>query len=124
MKKGNLFDCLSETEKKQGKLRGMVSAAIENKRHELGLTQKQFADLLEITQGMVSKLENSENNITVDKLVELFEKLDIKYKIEIEDKVCINNSSTKVNGVEYFSPAGFVNESSCCSMYEIKLQIA
>ena len=124
MKGKGLFDCLNETEKKQGKLRGMISAAIENKRYELGMTQKQFAEHLGITQGMVSKLESSENNISVDKLIELFENLDIKYKIEIDEKVCINNSSTKVKGIEYFSSGVFIFDKSYCKQNEIQLQIA
>mgnify|MGYP003420627153 CR=1 FL=1 len=124
MKGKGLFDCLNETEKKQGKLRGMISAAIENKRYELGMTQKQFAEHLGITQGMVSKLESSENNISVDKLIELFENLDIKYKIEIDEKVCINNSSTKVKGIEYFSSGVFIFDESYCQQNGIQLQIA
>ena len=124
MKGKGLFDCLSETEKKQGKLRGMISAAIENKRYELGMTQKQFAEHLGITHGMVSKLESSENNISVDKLIELFEDLDIKYRIEIDEKVCINNSSTKVKGIEYFSSGVFIFDKSYCKQNEIQLQIA
>ncbi len=124
MKGKGLFDCLNETEKKQGKLRGMISAAIENKRYELGMTQKQFAEHLGITQGMVSKLESSENNISVDKLIELFENLDIKYKIEIDEQVCINNSSTKVKGIEYFSSGVFIFDKSYCQQNGIQLQIA
>lgn len=99
--KVDLFSCLTEIEKKQGKLRGTISAAIENKRHELGMTQKEFACMLNITQGMVSKFESSGYNISIDSLVELFEELDIKYNIEIENKACINNSKATFNGTEY-----------------------
>ena len=95
----DLFNCLTESEKKQGKLRGMISAAIENKRRELGLTQKEFAKTLGISQAMVSKLESSENNISVDRLVDLFEKLDIKYSIQIEGKESMNSIFTNCEDI-------------------------
>ena len=97
----DLFDCLSETEKKQGKLKGMVSAAIENKRYKLNMTQKQFAEMMGITQGMVSKLESAEYNISMDKLIEIFEKLDIEYKIDVAGKTCVSNSYAEHKGISY-----------------------
>lgn len=97
----DLFGCLTETEKKQGKLRGMVSAAIENKRYELNMTQKEFAEKIGVTQGMVSKLESAEYNITIDKLIELFEMLDIEYNINIAGKACVNNQENTFNGIKY-----------------------
>lgn len=100
----DLFDCLSETEKKQGKLRGVISAAIENKRFELNMTQNEFAKKIGVTQGMVSKLESSEYNITVDKMIELFEKLDIEYNININGEMCVNNICTEFGGKAYLSP--------------------
>lgn len=124
MKGKSLFNCLSETEKKQGKLRGMISAAIENKRYELGMTQKQFAEHLGITQGMVSKLESSENNISVNKLVETFETLDIKYDFKIEEKICINNSSTKLKDFEYFQPEVYDFKSTIISDIKERLKSA
>ncbi len=97
----DLFACLTETEKKQGKLRGMVSAAIENKRYELNMTQKELAEELGVTQGMVSKLESAEYNITIDKLVELFELLKIDYNINIDGKSCVSNQFRVYNGIKY-----------------------
>lgn len=124
MKGFSFFDCLTETEKKQCKLRGIIAAAVENKRHEWGLTQKQFAEKLGITQGMVSRLESSENNITVDKLIELFEDLDIKYSITIEEKTCVSNSSTELKGIEYFTPSVFQFDKSYSQSSEYELLIA
>lgn len=110
--KVDLFSCLTEIEKKQGKLRGTISAAIENKRYELGMTQKEFAHMLNVTQGMVSKFESSSYNISIDRLVALFEELDIKYNIEIENKTCINNNKAIFNGTEYkFSDVAQTTES-------------
>ena len=98
----DLFECLSETEKKQSKLRGVISAAIESKRFELGLTQKEFAEELGVSQGMISKLESTEYNITVDKLVEIFETLEIDYSISISQKNCISSTQVQFGGEKFF----------------------
>ena len=98
----DLFECLSETEKKQSKLRGVISAAIESKRIEMGLTQKEFAEELGVSQGMISKLESTEYNISVDKLVEIFETLKIDYSISVGQKSCISNTQVQFGGETFF----------------------
>lgn len=75
----NLFPQLSSSEKKYNYIAAEIAVKIRNKRKELKLTQKQFAKLLNVSQGMVSKWESAEYNFTVEKLVELYDKLDIYF---------------------------------------------
>lgn len=97
----DLFGELSKTEKKQAKLRGMISAAIANERHAQNLSQKDFADMLGVTQGMISKLESSEYNMTLDKFVELLDKLDMEYEISINGKEIVTNQSIFYGNIPY-----------------------
>lgn len=97
----DFFGSLTETQKKQGKIRGLISATIENKRYSLGLSQKKFAELLGVTQGMVSKLESSEYNMTTDKLVEVFEKLELDYDIVINGVECASRKKAEYKDHPY-----------------------
>lgn len=100
-KRKDLFGELTKTEKKQARLRGMISAAIANERHAHNLSQKDFADMLGVTQGMISKLESSEYNMTLDKFVELLDKLDLEYEISINGKEIVTNQSFFYGDISY-----------------------
>ena len=56
----------------------IISTNIENYRKKYNMSQKQLAEKLEITQEMVSKLESGKSNISVKKLVEIWNKLSNK----------------------------------------------
>ncbi len=103
----DFFAELSETEKKQARLKGVIAAAIEDKRHELTMSQTDFAKKLGCTQGMVSKLESTEYNMSMDKLIEILDSIDIPYSFCINGKQCISNSLTEYQGVEYRPYPGF-----------------
>ena len=74
-KNGSLTDDFTDEEKQEIHLRGKLAAAILNKRYELHLTQTQFGELFDIPQGKVSRLENGEENITLDTFHDLMNKL-------------------------------------------------
>jgi transcriptional regulator with XRE-family HTH domain len=67
-----------------------ISAKIERCRLEKGMTQKEFADYMGVTQGMVSKWESREYNFTIKTLNEICYKLNITMDINM-DKPCIQN---------------------------------
>lgn len=116
----DLFSLLTPIEKKQSKLRGIISAAIKDKRNESNMSQKELAIKLGISQGMISKLESTEYNISVDNLIELLESLDIEYDININGKNCISNNNPKFDNF-YFK----VNRSkwkATCSLGEYSSQ--
>lgn len=106
MKKNNLFNELfselSEADILAADLRHQVSRFIRNKRIELGMTQKQFAEYMDVTQGMVSKWESFSYNFSLEHIAAIFSKL----KIDISFKA--NNASEEYenNITRYeFNPA-------------------
>ena len=52
-----------------------VSAFIINYRYKTGMTQKEFAEFMGITQGMVSKWESAEYNFSVESIAKIAEYL-------------------------------------------------
>ena len=50
------------------------------RRHEMGLNQKQMAELLGVTQGMVSKYESGEYNFTIGTLNEICGKIGLVFE--------------------------------------------
>ena len=64
-----------------------ISASIEQKRIEMGMTQKEFAKYMGVTQSMVSKWESREYNFTIKSLNEVCEKLKLNCVISV-NKPC------------------------------------
>lgn len=63
------------------KLLTKISTAITKARLEKNMTQKEFAEFLDVSQGMVSKWESSDYNYTIESLANICDKLD--YEIDI-----------------------------------------
>lgn len=78
----NLLPELSFFDKKYAYILADIALKIKQKRKSLNMTQKEFATFLGVTQGMVSKWEGAEYNFTIEKLIELFDRLDIKIAIK------------------------------------------
>lgn len=70
-----ITDGLSDLEIKKIKDLARISAAIELRRKELGMNQKQFAAHMGVSQAMVSKWESGEYNFTINTLNEICAKL-------------------------------------------------
>lgn len=81
------FNELSETEKKKGKIKGILAATIENKRKDLGLSQSAFAAKVGLPENVIAKIEKCEYNMTFDEFIELFDKLGIPFSISIDNIV-------------------------------------
>ena len=60
-----------------------ISAAIESKRIDMGMNQKEFAKYMGVSQSMISKWESREYNFTVKNLIEVCEKLDLDLSLSI-----------------------------------------
>lgn len=56
-------------------LQGLVAGGISTRRQELHMSQKQFADAMGVSQGLVSKWESGETNFTLSTLVSIASKL-------------------------------------------------
>lgn len=78
---------LSEAEIKTTVELAKISARIERCRLDLGMTQREFADYMGVSQGMVSKWESREYNFTIKSLNEICEKLNLAMTVAI-DKPC------------------------------------
>lgn len=61
-----------------------ISAKIERSRLNMNMTQKEFADYMGVTQGMVSKWESREYNFTIKSLNEICKKLNLNLSLEID----------------------------------------
>ena len=72
-----LFDCLSKEEKKVNDIMAEISYAIMDERRKRGMSQKEFATLLGVSQGMLSRWEGCDYNFSIQKVVSIFTKLDV-----------------------------------------------
>ncbi|MCQ2461817.1 MAG: helix-turn-helix domain-containing protein [Clostridia bacterium] len=81
-----LPDNLTDVQIKDSVIREKIAAAIYNKRMAMGLTQKEFADFLNVSQGMISKWENLCYSFTVSSLFDLMDRLSIPCEIYIDSK--------------------------------------
>jgi transcriptional regulator with XRE-family HTH domain len=81
---------ISEAELKTTVELAKISAKIERCRLEKGMTQKEFANYMGVTQGMVSKWESRDYNFTIRTLNEICQKIDLTLSVNLE-KPCPKN---------------------------------
>ncbi|MCM1540224.1 MAG: helix-turn-helix domain-containing protein [Blautia sp.] len=60
-----------------------ISASIVEKRIQSDMTQKEFADHMCVSQGMVSKWESGDYNFTIRTLADIAEKLDMDLTVKL-----------------------------------------
>ena len=77
-------ESLSEAEVKSTIELAKISAKIEKRRQEMNMTQKEFAEYMDVSQGMVSKWESREYNFTIKSLNEICEKLQLCVSLDIQ----------------------------------------
>ena len=63
---------------------GMIGAEIVMKRREMGMSQKQFAEFMGVSQGLVSRWEHGETNFTLETLVNIASKLGLEMQSPIK----------------------------------------
>ena len=61
-----------------------LSARIEKCRQNMNMTQKEFAEYMNVSQGMVSKWESREYNFTIRSLNEICEKLHLSLNLDMQ----------------------------------------
>ena len=66
-----LIDALSDDERKAAEFIALIARSIQEQRRIQGLTQKQLAEKLGVTQAMISQWENGEENFTVATLARI-----------------------------------------------------
>lgn len=73
-----------------------ISVAIVKRRKEMNMTQKQFADYLNVTQGMVSKWESSDYNFSIRALADVAEKLDLDLNVSLGKERSFYNATQRI----------------------------
>ena len=61
-----------------------ISVAIARRRKEMNMTQKQFSDYLNVTQGMVSKWEGGDYNFSIKTLADIATKLELDLNVSLK----------------------------------------
>lgn len=61
-----------------------ISGKIERCRIDMGMTQKEFAEYMGVSQGMISKWESREYNFTIKTLVEICDKISMTLSIDLK----------------------------------------
>lgn len=79
-------DVMTEDETKLALLKTKISVALLKERIRMDLGQHEFAKMLGVSQGLISRWEQGEYNFTLKKLVNIFSKLDIDIDIEFKKK--------------------------------------
>ena len=90
---------ISEAEIKTTVELAKISAKIERCRLDLGMTQKEFADYMGVTQGMISKWESREYNFTIRSLNEICQKLGLSLSMSME-KPCLKSDYVIIKWTE------------------------
>ncbi len=64
-----------------------ISAIISKKRVDKRMSQKQFAEFMGVSQGMVSKWESEDYNFSIEALARICDKLDLQLEIEMKSDI-------------------------------------
>lgn len=83
----DLLPSLSEADLLASKLKVRVSDAIINNRKNMGLNQKQYAELIGVSQAMISEWESGHYNFSIESLSLIASKLNLKLEINLKEGV-------------------------------------
>lgn len=89
------------------KLLGVISATIVKYRIELGMTQKQFAEYMGVSQGMVSKWESKDYNFSIKSLSDIASKLDLDIDVRLYKSKIVQMPET-INEMNYVVERSYV----------------
>ena len=71
-----------------------ISSVIVSNRLERGMNQKQFAEFVGVSQGMISKWESGEYNFTVETLANICEKLNLDFEVNLSSRWTVSKGDT------------------------------
>ena len=72
-----------------------ISIAVVDYRVKHGFSQKQLAEMLDVSQAMVSKYESGDYNISLKALVSLLDKLNIRMSIDFDGTSAVSEPELK-----------------------------
>lgn len=78
-----------------------ISRVITNTRISKKMTQTEFASFMGVSQSMVSKWENGDYNFTIEKIIEIADKLDLDFSFKLQPSlkeitVITNDEKSKI----------------------------
>lgn len=79
-----LTDCLQSSDIIAAEQQAKIASIIMKNRIEREMNQKEFAEFMGVSQGMVSKWESQEYNFTIDSLARICDKLDLELDVEMK----------------------------------------
>lgn len=79
-----LTEHMAASDIKSADLLSKIASEIVLKRLELGMSQKDFAKYLGVSQGMVSRWENGDYNFTIKTICRVFEKLNLDFEFRVQ----------------------------------------
>lgn len=83
----DLFDeYIDEDDIMSSQILSQISTEIVKYRIKNKMTQKKFADFLNISQSMVSKIESEDYNFTIKQLVKLSNKMNLYFEVILKDE--------------------------------------
>ncbi len=94
---GGLTENMSAEEVALSALQGIIAAEISMRRQELGMSQKDLAEKLGVSQGLVSRWERAETNFTLETLVRIASVLDLNIQSPIVPRPPLVYSEGKSN---------------------------
>ena len=100
-KKNELFDFMAKYISKSDSYAtnaiAKISMFIYKCRSDLKMSQKEFAKMMGVTQGMVSKWESANYNFTIENIAQISEKLHCTFNIDFipESEYLVNDSNNK-----------------------------
>lgn len=84
-----------------------ISIAVVDYRVKHGFSQKQLAEMLDVSQAMVSKYESGDYNISLKALVSLLDKLNIRMNIDFDGASAVSEPELKESSyLRYDAGAG------------------
>lgn len=99
----DLFSQLPSSKRKHNKLIAEIAVKIKTERHKRGLSQEEFADYMNVTQGMVSRWESAEYNFSLRNVVEIFDKLGIDLSVGFKEEAEEETEYVKNNVSAYLA---------------------
>ncbi|HIZ83966.1 MAG TPA: helix-turn-helix transcriptional regulator [Firmicutes bacterium] len=74
---------VADADIKSARILSNISVAIFKKRMEMNMSQKAFAEYMDVSQSMISKWESGTYNFTIDTLIRICSKLDLNFDVRI-----------------------------------------
>lgn len=107
---GEVLTELSSADMNLNNIKAIIALAIAKKRLSDGLTQKEFAKKLGVSQSLVARWENGSHNFTIESLNIIASKLDFNFSVEFSDK---NNCWVAAEILSFPAKNNWGNNSIC-----------